>query len=543
MPITDNVTLYAYWIKNGNDPDNPDIPDNPPEGIWLKGLKSSYPYTGSTIKPEFKVYRGKTMLYLNTDYTLKYKNNTKPGTASITIKMKGNYSGSKDVTFMIDPSELEKDILADSVYAVYKKNKVQKPKPELYINGSKLKYGKNDLTFTYPSEDTAFGRAYMDPGTYKIHIAANNKNVFKGEMDVDLVITEKPLMKDVSIKASKNSLPYNNGNAVSPVFTLTYKGKAMSEGTDYTVSYADDHTDIGRHKVTFIGNNKDYFGKKTVSFRITGKYDLTSDKAEVKLDAADLNPDGSVPFTYGGAKPGAVVIYNGVKLTAGKDYTISYKNNKSLGTAMATIKGKGSYKGSVPKEFSVKARDINSISLNLSDVPYSTKKYAYKKTSVVFVDKDNKNQKLKLNKDYTLSIDGDYGDAPEAGTEIKVIIQGKGNYTGTINSSYRIIGKNYNFTKAKIVVNGGKAYDYTGGEIKPLQSDMKVTLNNTTLKTDDYEILGYFNNIRKGNSAFIKLRGKGKYAGVKMIKFKIGAAPIERLWSDTILNLENAFAW
>ena len=52
-----------------------------------------------TPRPTVKV--GGRTLKLNTDYTLTYKNNVKPGTATVTIKGKGNYTGSKNVTFKI----------------------------------------------------------------------------------------------------------------------------------------------------------------------------------------------------------------------------------------------------------------------------------------------------------------------------------------------------------------------------------------------------------------------------------------------------------
>ncbi len=317
---------------------------------------------------------------------------------------------------------------------------------------------------------------------------------------------------------------------------MLYQNKPLNEDTEYTVVYADDHTSIGKHMVTFVGNGTDFIGSKTFTFTVTGKYDLTSARAEVKLDPDDLNPDGSAAFTYGGAKPGAIVTYNGTRLTAGKDYTISYIKNRSLGTATATVKGKGSYKGSIPLDFAVRSRDINTLSMNMTDVLYSAKKDAYKKVSVTFVDGDYKNQMLRKDRDYTVEIIGDYGDAPVAGTEIRVKITGKNNYTGVIESAYRIIDKQHDLTKAKITVNDGKPYDYTGKEIKPEMADLTVKLNNQSLNTDCYEILGYYNNVRKGNNACIRLRGKNSYAGVAIVKFKIGATPIERLWSD-ILSL------
>lgn len=58
-------------------------------------------YTGKAIKPTVTVKNGKTKLKAGTDYSLTYKNNKKVGTATITITGKGNYTGSRNVTFKI----------------------------------------------------------------------------------------------------------------------------------------------------------------------------------------------------------------------------------------------------------------------------------------------------------------------------------------------------------------------------------------------------------------------------------------------------------
>jgi hypothetical protein len=60
-------------------------------------------YTGKALKPSVTVkYNGKT-LKKNKDYTLSYKDNTKIGKATVTIKGKGNYTGSVKKTFKIVP--------------------------------------------------------------------------------------------------------------------------------------------------------------------------------------------------------------------------------------------------------------------------------------------------------------------------------------------------------------------------------------------------------------------------------------------------------
>ena len=58
-------------------------------------------YDGTAKRPTPTVKLGGKTLKKGTDYTLTYKNNVKPGTATVTIKGKGNYAGSKSVTFKV----------------------------------------------------------------------------------------------------------------------------------------------------------------------------------------------------------------------------------------------------------------------------------------------------------------------------------------------------------------------------------------------------------------------------------------------------------
>ena len=58
-------------------------------------------YTGKPIKPTPKVtYKGQT-LQRGTDYTLSYKNNKKAGTATVIVRGRGNFKGTKKATFKI----------------------------------------------------------------------------------------------------------------------------------------------------------------------------------------------------------------------------------------------------------------------------------------------------------------------------------------------------------------------------------------------------------------------------------------------------------
>ena len=67
----------------------------------MSGVKAKYNSTGKAIKPVPTVKIGSKTLKRGTDYVIAYKNNVKPGTATITIAGRGNYCGTKKVTFAI----------------------------------------------------------------------------------------------------------------------------------------------------------------------------------------------------------------------------------------------------------------------------------------------------------------------------------------------------------------------------------------------------------------------------------------------------------
>ena len=89
---------------------------------------------------------------------------------------------------------------------------------------------------------------------------------------------------------------------------------------------------------------------KTVKIDPTGK----------KLTKAKISVSNKT-YTGKAIKPTVTVKYSGKKLKKGTDYTVSYKNNKKIGTATAIIKGKGKYIGTrtvtfkiTPKKTSIK---------------------------------------------------------------------------------------------------------------------------------------------------------------------------------------------
>jgi len=62
-------------------------------------------------------------------------------------------------------------------------------------------------------------------------------------------------------------------------------------------------------------------------------------------------------------KPAVKVVLDGRTLIKGTDYTVTYKNNKAIGTATAIVKGKGSYTGTVKKAFKINPKAVSGLKL------------------------------------------------------------------------------------------------------------------------------------------------------------------------------------
>ncbi|MBR5578454.1 MAG: SGNH/GDSL hydrolase family protein, partial [Lachnospiraceae bacterium] len=143
---------------------------------------------------------------------------------------------------------------------------------------------------------------------------------------------------------------------------VTFNGIPMEEGT-YDVDY-EKNIEKGTATIILTGVETEGFsGVKKQTFKITAAaIDDDTNEASKKftLEITDsARNDGEVtgeitmPFTKGGVKP-SVTITNpqGVVMTEGVDYTVSYKNNKNLGSFTAgkaaparVVKGKGNYQG------------------------------------------------------------------------------------------------------------------------------------------------------------------------------------------------------
>ncbi len=185
-------------------------------------------------------------------------------------------------------------------------------------------------------------------------------------------------LKNAQATLSTSSYTYD-GTAKTPTVTVKYGTKTLVKGTDYTVTYVN-NTKAGTATVTITGKGS-YSGSITKNFTINA----------ANISGATATLSTSV-YTYDGAakKPNATVKYGTKTLVKGTDYTITYSSNTAVGTATATVTGKGNYTGKLVKNFTIQlatptltsvVNDTTGVTFKWGKVTGAAGYYVYRKTS------------------------------------------------------------------------------------------------------------------------------------------------------------------
>lgn len=472
-----------------------------------------------------------------------------PGTYPIIITGKGNFTGSRTVNLIIakkGASLAKASIGKIPVQEFDGVNAVELDEKELIVtakvNGKKeiLKKGVH-YNVEYTNNKAI--------GTATVTVRAIEGSGFAGFKKASFKIAGVSIAK-ARVEGIEDKKYTGSAQETELKVSL---GNVLAEGKDYVVTYSK-NTNVGTATVTIQGIGK-YTGTIKKTFKITGAN--IADLVTVK------DGEMSAKYVKGGAKPSLELVFNGKILTEGKDYIVTYKNNKSVYTAKAgeagyddkkapilTIKGKGNFAGSVSRTFVITGRSLTdaevTATMSVADKAVSDKKGGYI-SKVVIIDADGKT--LKEGTDYSAPVYTMLNEKNETvvltkedtapvGSVITVSVAGMGAYedaTGKVlTATYRITAKD--FTKAKVQ---GIQKKYTGKKVELTANDFlnedgtsKVTVGGESLAYGkDFEVVpgSYKNNLKKG-TATVTIRGLGEYGGTKTVKFKIGARSLWLWW-------------
>lgn len=195
-------------------------------------------------------------------------------------------------------------------------------------------------------------------------------------------------------------------------------------------------------------------------------------------------------------------------LQQGVDYDVTYYNNTNMGTATVTITGRGTYSGTKSTTFRITGQNMNTATIDAIPDQIYTGSYISPTVTVRL-----NNVLLIQNVDYTVS----YQNNRNVGMAT-VRITGKGNYSGTRTTTFRILDRDLTYATIGSISN----QRYTGSEVRP---EITVTLGGTKLQQYVDYTVSYQNNRQPGTATVI-VTGAGSYRGSKSTTFKITQASL-----------------
>ena len=302
----------------------------------------------------FMVKSGKAYLVYGRDYTVTYANNKAVGTATMTVTGIGSYKGSKSVTFKITGKAFK----ANSI-------NVNGFNASMPYTGSAITQNKVTLTEKTAGTPLVYGRHYtisyknnIKQGTATMTFTAKPESGYSGSFKktfkIGAVSLDSESVKVEAVGSTENtqetltSSKDEKGNTVyrlSGTIPYTREGAKPSghirlrlaegagnvllkEGTDYTVSYANNTVLASAglsNKIptmTFKGKGN-YAGSLKVTFTI-GEAAMEAGANNLTVTAAAAAFDSRKADGYQYAPK--IAVKDGKKTLGKKDYTVKYEN-------------------------------------------------------------------------------------------------------------------------------------------------------------------------------------------------------------------------
>ena len=244
-------------------------------------------YSGSELKPSVKVYYNwdnmfSVQLKEGSDYNVTYSDNINAGTATAIVTGIGAYSGTKNVTFTIEPKKISSPTF-DGLKPEYTYTG-QKVEPEFALMDGETVIPSSEYEVSY-SDNTEVGTATI---TISDATGGNYDINCKAEFDIvkaDPVISELPVADPISYDPHKTL----NEASISGGAVIGVSGENITG----TWSWADDSTvpvvDVTDYDVVFTPDDQKHYNS------IRGTIQVNVLKANVNI--ADL-PTASA-ITYG----------------------------------------------------------------------------------------------------------------------------------------------------------------------------------------------------------------------------------------------------
>jgi len=499
-------------------------------------VEDAYYAGGENVTPPYSVKYNGIPLVKDRDYSVTMSGtHAAVGTNySITFTGINNFNGAVDKTYAIREADLSKGVvklsetsheytgspIAPSIVAT-----IDKGDGTVYT----LKEGEDkDYVVTFNG-----GQAMIDVGTYSILVEGRNN--FINSLSETYTVTAKDLSD-----SSKVAITYDIDNEYtgaevrpSPVVWDIARGVQLVEGTDYTVTYANNVAAASKDSalpptITVVGQ-----GNYTGTFSGTFNIGHPLGSLEIVLDSYQYTYDGQLHAPGVQVKKGSTVLVEGV------DYEKSYSNfdgsalDANAGKKSVNITGHGGYYSDSSRTYDIVAKVAKANMIKIvpslpkdesgnyytvytgTDIEPAVTIYDEEISSAIPVDPSNYDVAYVRNKDMS---------TPTNPALIKIVFK----------NNYAMGAESYTmpfYIKAKTIeagfeayLPGGSQYAYTGDEVEP-----EVIVKPTSLDTVEGELiegvdytLTYINNVNAG-TANVVVTGINNYSGEVVLPYNVVA--------------------
>lgn len=467
-----------------------------------------------------------TPLELGVDYTEEYINNYGIGQATLAVIGLGNYSGRITQPFIISAISLEDvDVTLATTSVVYDGSS-QEPAVLVSYDGMIL------------SKSSGYYAEYennVNAGIATITLTPGYGDMCTGTRVLEFTI-EPRSMESGAVYATLSQNRYEwtgtDGTYEPEVTSVKWGGTALTEDTDYTVSY-ENNTAAGTAYAVLTGLGN-YDGTYRIPFTIYQPVDLGT--------AATIDPIAPEIYTGTAREPEVTVRVGNKVLTKGWDYSVAYSNNVNAGEATVTVTGRRDYTGTTTASFVVDPADLGvlaaqgglTMTLKKEEYPYGDAVYTFSggenkpTATLTIIDPEDSwnNVRLYEGTSYTLSFENN----TEAGTAT-AIATGMGNYGGMCTAEFTINPLNLNDTdmysaSVASATYNGQAQTPAISMYTTYLDENRYTKYNYLTEGTDYTVSSWTNNTNAG-TATVTVTGAGNnFTGTRAIDFTINPMPL-----------------
>lgn len=461
------------------------------------------------------------------------------GDKGATVALPDNASGLVAMTDDVLVSQIKDDYY-------YYTGQVVLPEIAIYEAGTYSKLNYKNWNITYANNKDATDHAIVNiagKGSYAGNLTMEfkiNPISLEPGFTINRYNKTSQLYQDDEVIYAADALSAPAGTAYKPVPEIFYDTYKLKAGKDFNYAYIDSKgndvtgtgmTEAGVYTIS-VNGVKNFSGNREIKCYL---YDASSLKDITTLVPKKLGPQqlnaksGTRPFDIS-----ANAIKDGDKtLVAGKDYTISYINNKAMGKATAVITGipEAGYCGTASVQFTV-----NRARLSRDNVKFfgTIEGQTLEGDTVPQVHYNGKRIKLQDCKDFKLVYTNEYGEEVvlKSGVDFKIspgngycvpkvvpyTVLGKGSYAGKAFKQMEILPiditdvNNYNGVNKETQLS--ISWNSTGIKVNKKGAVAAVTmkLNGRTIRNGgDYRVQ-YTNNFKPGTATF-RIAGKRIFKG------------------------------